>query len=50
MLEEKGRGYEKEFTMAVFLEEEIIAQAIHISKKKAEQLTAEQACIKLGIA
>ena len=50
VLEEKGRGYDKEFTMAVFLEEEIISQAIHISKKKAEQLSAEQACIKLGIA
>lgn len=50
VLEEKGKGYEKQFTMAVFMGEDLISHSIHISKKKAEQLSAEQACIKLGIA
>lgn len=50
VLEEKGRGYEKQFTIAALVGGETVAQAMHISKKKAEQLAAEQACVKLGIA
>ena len=49
LLQENGRGYEKNFLIAVTVEGEEIAQKQHISKKKAEQLAAEIACVKLGI-
>ena len=45
-----GNGYDKQFVIAVFVKGESIAQAQHFSKKKAEQLSAEATCIKLGIA
>ncbi len=49
LLQENGRGHEKNFLIAVTVEGEEIAQKQHISKKKAEQLAAEIACVKLGI-
>ena len=45
----RSNGYDKQFTIAIHLKGESIAQAMHFSKKKAEQLAAEGACIKLGI-
>lgn len=50
MPEEKGNGYEKQFVIAINLQGEEVARAQHFSKKKSEQLAAEAACIKLGIA
>lgn len=47
---EKGSGYQKEFTISVLINGQHFVEATHISKKKAEQFAAEQACIKLGIA
>lgn len=47
---EKGSGYQKEFTISLLISGQHFVQATHISKKKAEQFAAEQACIKLGIA
>lgn len=49
MMGEKGNGYDKKFLIAVLVNSEIIAQAQHYSKRKAEQLSAEFACAKLGI-
>jgi ribonuclease-3 len=49
VMEEKGKGYDKKFTVAVVVNGEIIAQAQHLSKKKAEQLAAQTTCAKLGI-
>lgn len=48
--EEKGKGYDKNFVIAVQVGGEEAARKEHISKKKAEQLSAEAACVKLGIA
>lgn len=50
IIDETGSGYDKQFVMAVQIQGETIGQAQHFSKKKAEQLAAEAACIKLGIA
>mgnify|MGYP000511514779 CR=1 FL=1 len=50
IVEENGTGYDKQFMIAVQVQGEAIAQAQHFSKKKAEQLSAEAACGKLGIA
>jgi len=50
VVEENGNGYDKQFMIAVIVKGEIIAQAQHFSKKKAEQLSAEATCAKLGIA
>ena len=49
VMEENGNGYDKQFIIAVTVQGEIVAQAEHFSKKKAEQLSAEAACTKLGI-
>ena len=49
VVEENGNGYDKQFVVAVILKGETIAQAQHFSKKKAEQLSAEATCTKLGI-
>ncbi|MFI5164042.1 MAG: ribonuclease III [Bacteroidia bacterium] len=49
IVDENGNGYDKQFMIAVKVNREIIAQAQHFSKKKAEQLSAEAACTKLGI-
>lgn len=49
MVNEKGNGYDRQFTIAVAVRGEIISEVQHFSKKKAEQLSAEQACSKLGI-
>ena len=50
VVEQSGNGYERQFVIATLLEGETIAQAQHFSKKKAEQMSAEATCIKLGIA
>lgn len=50
VVEEAGNGYDKQFVIAVTVKGEAVAQAQHFSKKKAEQLSAEATCIKLGIA
>lgn len=50
VVEENGNGYDKQFVIAIMVKGEAVAQAQHFSKKKAEQLSAEAACIKLGIA
>jgi ribonuclease III len=50
VIEENGNGYEKQFVVATLIQGDAIAQAQHFSKKKAEQLSAEATCIKLGIA
>ena len=50
VIEENGNGYDKQFVVAVILQGEEVAQAQHFSKKKAEQLSAEATCVKLGIA
>lgn len=50
VVEEDGNGYDKQFMIATVVSGEIIAQGQHFSKKKAEQLSAEATCIKLGIA
>jgi ribonuclease-3 len=50
IVEEQGNGYDKQFVIAVTVQGEAVAQAQHFSKKKAEQLSAEATCIKLGIA
>ncbi|TAL61228.1 MAG: ribonuclease III [Bacteroidetes bacterium] len=49
VVEEQGNGYDKQFMIAVMVQGEAVAQAQHFSKKKAEQLSAEATCIKLGI-
>mgnify|MGYP001587275175 CR=1 FL=1 len=45
----EGNGYDKKYVIAVIVNEEIIGQAEHYSKKKAEQFSSELAYIKLGI-
>jgi ribonuclease-3 len=50
VVEENGNGYDKQFMIAVLVKGEIVARGQHFSKKKAEQLSAEAACAKLGIA
>ena len=49
ILEENGNGYDKQFVIGVSFNGEIIATGQHFSKKKAEQLSAEATCTKLGI-
>ena len=49
VLEQEGNGYDKQFVIAVVIQGEEVAQARHFSKKKAEQLAADAACVKLGI-
>lgn len=48
--DEQGRGPDKQFGIAVTVDGEKISEALHYSKKKAEQRSAEEACLKLGIA
>ena len=49
VVNEDGNGHDKQFVIGVFVKGEPIAQGQHFSKKKAEQLAAESACVKLGI-
>jgi ribonuclease-3 len=49
VVEEQGNGYDKQFVIAVMVQGEAVSQAQHFSKKKAEQLSAEAACVKLGV-
>ena len=49
VVEENGNGYDKQFMIATVVSGEIIANGQHFSKKKAEQLSAEATCAKLGI-
>lgn len=50
ILEENGNGHDKQFLIATVVNGEQIAQGMHYSKKKAEQLSAEATCTKIGIA
>ena len=50
VMEATGNGYDRQFVIAVMVNGEPVAQAQHFSKKKAEQLSAEAASTKLGIA
>jgi len=49
VMEQNGDGSDKQFTIATIIDGEISGEALHYSKKKAEQRSAENACIKLGI-
>ncbi|HEY4798101.1 MAG TPA: ribonuclease III [Bacteroidia bacterium] len=49
VVKENGIGHDKQFTIATMVNGEIIAEAQHFSKKKAEQLSSEKACTKLSI-
>ena len=49
LLAEGGITADKQFIMQLIVENEVIATAQHFSKKRAEQLAAEQACVTLGI-
>ena len=49
VVNEKGNGHDRQFMIATVVNGEIVSQALHFSKKKAEQLSSEMACIKLGI-
>lgn len=49
VMDQSGNGYDKQFTIATAVNGEIVAQGQHFSKKKAEQLSAEATCSKLGI-
>lgn len=40
---------DKQFVMQLLVDNEVVGTAQHFSKKRAEQLAAEQACIALGI-
>lgn len=48
-LNEAGTSSDKQFVIQLFVDNEVVGTAQHISKKRAEQMTAEQACIALNI-
>jgi len=48
-IEQTGNGHDKQFVIATVIDGEISGEAQHYSKKKAEQRSAENACITLGI-
>lgn len=48
-LNEAGTSADKQFFVQLIVEHEIVGSAQHFSKKRAEQMVAEQACIALGI-
>jgi ribonuclease III len=49
VLQEAGTATDKQFVIQLFVENEVVGTAQHISKKRAEQMTAEQACATLNI-
>lgn len=49
VVEEIGKGNEKQFVVEVLISERSFGRGQHFSKKKAEQLAAEKACEKLQI-
>lgn len=50
LMEESGDGRGKQYKIAAMISGEIFGEALHFSKKKAEQRAAENACTQLGIA
>ena len=48
-INETGTSADKQFVIQLLVDNEIVGTAQHISKKRAEQMTAEQACITLNI-
>lgn len=49
LLAEVGITTDKQFIMQLIVDNAIVSTAQHFSKKRAEQLAAEQACIVLGV-
>lgn len=49
IMNENNIGHDKQYVIATLVNGEIIAEERHFSKKKAEQLSAEATCTKLGI-
>ncbi|HNO70563.1 MAG TPA: ribonuclease III [Bacteroidia bacterium] len=49
IMNENNVGHDKQYVIATLVNNEIIAEERHFSKKKAEQLSAEATCTKLGI-
>lgn len=47
--ETTGHAHKKTYTMIVMIDGKEISEGINVSKKKAEQLAAEKACIEIGI-
>ncbi len=48
-LNEAGTSADKQFVVQLIVDNEIVGSAQHFSKKRAEQMVAEQACMALGI-
>lgn len=49
LVREVGSGNEKQFLIEVSIDNISYAEAMHYSKKRAEQIAAEQACLKLQL-
>lgn len=49
LIEETGERENKQYHVEVLIDNEPKASALHYSKKRAEQISAEKACIVLGI-
>lgn len=49
LVKELGSGSEKQFVIEVIIDTISYAEGIHYSKKRAEQIAAEQTCIKLQL-
>ncbi len=49
LLNDGGTNVDKQFVMQLWVDNKIAGTAQHFSKKRAEQLAAEQACTALGI-
>lgn len=47
--ETTGHAHKKTYTMCVVIDGKELAEGIHVSKKKAEQIAAEKACAGIGI-
>ena len=48
-LNETDSSSNKQFIVQLFVDNEVVGTAQHVSKKRAEQMVAEQACISLNI-
>ena len=49
MLPGTSGSNEKQFTIQLLVDQQVMGTAQHISKKRAEQMVAEHACMTLGI-
>jgi len=49
MVQNTTENNEKQFTIQLLVDNQVIGTAQHISKKRAEQMVAEHACMTLGI-